>query len=237
MTADEQRIYSDEEFALILRNAAELSGRTDQPGFSPEGLTLAEMKSVAGQAGLDPTLVERAARMLAMRATASPFERLIGGPLRHEHDTRFHVKLNEDSAARVLSAVRFNTHFHSSDPGRSSPLGMIWKASGDGNVLSVVARPDADGTSVSVVIDRRGTFVLTGVLSAIAVFGALVVTTGVASVAPSLAPWAAFAGIGGTLAFARSFWASSTRKAHERIGAIIDTIGQTLAPSEQDTLR
>ena len=207
MTADDGRVYTDEEFA---------------PAAAATPLD-------AAQAGLDPALVERAARTLAMSTTASTFERLIGGPLRHEHDVHFRVKLNEDSAARVLSAVRLTAHFHSANPGHSGALGMMWKASGDGNVLSIVARPDADGTSVSVVIDRRGTFVLTGVLSAIAVFGALVVTTGVASVAPSLAPVAALAGIGGTIAFARSFWAASTRKARERIGNIIDTVGRTLA--------
>ncbi|MEQ1693060.1 MAG: hypothetical protein ABMA00_17355 [Gemmatimonas sp.] len=234
MTADEQRTYSSEEFALILREAAELSSRTDQPGSSTEGLTLAEMKSAAVQAGLDPAFVERAARKLAMRTTASTFERVIGGPLRHEHDARFRVKLNEDSAARVLSAVRLNTDFHSSNPGDSGALGMMWKASGDGNVLSVVARPDADGTSVSVVIDRRGTFVLTGVVTFIAMFAALVVTTGVNSAAPALAPWTALAGIGGAIASARSFWASSSRKAQERIGAIIGTIGQTLAQDESE---
>ena len=232
MTADEQRVYSDEEFALILRKAAELSSRTSRPGVSPEGLTLTEMKSAAAQAGLDPALVERAARMLAMRTTASMFERLIGGPLRHEHDAHFRVKLTEERAARVLSSLRFNTHFHSSDPGRSSDLGVSWSASGDGNVLHVVARPDADGTAVSVVIDRRGTFVLTGVVTALTAFAALVFATGVGSAAPALAPWAALAGIGGTFAFARRFWASSTRKVHERIGALIDAIGQTLAESE-----
>jgi hypothetical protein len=169
-----------------------------------------------------------------MRTTASPFERLIGGPLRHEHDAHFHVTLTADSAARVLSAVRFNPHFHSTDPGQSNDLGMIWKATGDANILKVVARPDADGTSVAVVIDRRGAFVLTGVLSAAAVFGALVVATGVASAAPSLAPWTALAGIGGTLAFARSVWVSSTARVRERIGVLIDTIGQTLAQSESE---
>ncbi len=234
MTADDQRIYSDEEFALILRKAAEVSSRADQPGFAREGLTLAEMRSAAEQAGIDPALVEGAARMLAVRTKASTFERLIGGPLRHERDARFRVKLHEDSAARVLSAVRLNTHYHSAHPGDASALGMMWKASGDGNVLSVVARPDAEGTSVSVVIDRRGTFVLTGAISVIAMFLSLVVATGVGSVAPSLIPWMPLAGIGGALAFARSFWASSSRKVQERIGAIIDTVGQALAENESE---
>ena len=52
--SDDQRVYSDEEFALILRTAAELASRAEQPGFSSNGLTLAEMKSAAAQAGLDP---------------------------------------------------------------------------------------------------------------------------------------------------------------------------------------
>src|SRR5262245_39891252 len=161
--ADDQRVYTDEEFARILRTAAELASRAERPRFSSNGLTLTEMKSAAAQAGLDPALVERAARLLVTRAAASPLERLMGGPLRHEHDARFSIKLDEHNAARLLSAVRINTDFHSSDPGHSSALGMTWKASGDGDVLSVTARPDAGGASVSVVIDRRGTFVLTGV--------------------------------------------------------------------------
>ena len=230
--AGDQRVYSDEEFALILRTAAKLASRAEQPGPSSNGLTLAEMKSAAAQAGLDPALVERAARLLGTRTTASPFERLIGGPLRHECDAHFPIRLDDERFARLLSAVRISTHFHSADPGHSSSLGMSWKASGDGDVLSVIARPDADGTSVSVVLDRRGTFVLTGVVSGIAAFASLVVATGVHSEAPSLAPWAVLAGIAGTMWLARSFWASSTRKARERIGVFMDTIAQTLARPE-----
>ena len=124
--ADDQRVYSEEEFALILRTAAELASRAEKPGFSSNGLTLTEMKSAAAQAGLDPALVERAARLLGTGSTASPLERLAGGPLRHEHDAQFPSKLDEDSAARLLSAVRINTHFHSSNPGHSSSAGMTW---------------------------------------------------------------------------------------------------------------
>jgi len=232
LAADDGRVYSDEEFALILRRAAELSSQSDHADSSPDGLTLAEMKSAAAQAGLDPALVEQAARTLALRTTTSPFERLTGGPLQHQHDVHFDVTLNEKSSARLLSAVRLTPHFHSPNAGHSDALGMMWKASGDGNVLSIVAKPDADGTSVMIVIDRRGTFVLTGLLSAIAVFGALVVATGVASVAPSLAPVVALTGIGGPLVFARRFWSASSRKARERINQIVDTVGRTLGQSE-----
>jgi hypothetical protein len=233
--SDDQRVYSDDEFALILRTAAELANRFEKPGRSSNGLTLTEMKSAAAQAGLDPALVERAARLLVTRATASPLEQLIGGPFRHEHDAHFSIKLDEHNAARLLSAVRINTDFHSSDPGHSSALGMTWNASGDGDVLSVAARPGAHGTSVSVVIDRRGTFVLTGVISSLAMFFAVLFA--VFALGPE-APWLGYAGlvagIGGVLAVARNFWASSTRKDRERIGVVMDAIGQTLSQPEPD---
>ena len=232
--ANDQRVYTDEEFALILRKAAELASRAEQPGFSSNGLTLSEMTSAAAQVGLDPALVERAARLLVTQASASPVERLIGGPFRHEHDARFPITLDEESAARLLSAVRISaTHFHSSNAGHSSSLGMTWDASGEGDVLSVVARPDAYGTSVSVAIDRRGTFVLTGVISSLAVLSAFLVGMGLHYVSPLLGVGATIAGVGGTLAAARGFWASSTRKARERIGVFMDAIGQTLVQPEK----
>jgi hypothetical protein len=34
--SSDQRVYSDEEFAVILRTAAELSGRVDNPAFRPK---------------------------------------------------------------------------------------------------------------------------------------------------------------------------------------------------------
>jgi len=226
--ADDQRVYSDEEFALILRTAAELATRTEQPGFSSNGLTLTEMKSAAAQVGVDPALVERAARLLGTRATASRLERLIGGALRHEHDARFAIKLDEGSAARLLSAVRINTHFHSSDAGHASALGMSWSASGAGDIIKVVARPDTDGTSVTVAVDRRGTFVLIGVLSALAmVFAVAFSVFALYPEAPALGYGGLIASIGGVLAVARAYWASSTKKTRERIGIFLDAIGQT----------
>src|SRR5687768_5088687 len=106
--SDDQRVYSDEQFALILRKAAELASGAQPSAPSQSGLTLTEMKAAASQVGFDPALVERAARLLAVGAAASPLERLIGGPLRHEHEARFPIKLDEHRAALLLSAVRIS---------------------------------------------------------------------------------------------------------------------------------
>lgn len=229
--SDDQRVYSDEEFALILRTAAELASRSEQPSLSSDGFTLAEMQSAAAQVGLDPALVEQAARLLVTRAAASPLERLVGGSFRHQHDARFAVTLDAHTADRLLSAVRINTDFHSADPGHASALGMTWNASGAGDVLSVVARPSADGTSVSVVIDRRGTFVLVGVVSSLAMFFAVLFSVfALYPEAPALGVGGLVVGIGGILAVARGYWTSSTRKVQARLGTVWDAIGQTIVP-------
>ena len=228
--ADDQRVYSDEEFALILRKAAEMASRVESPAASSGGLTLTEMKSAAAQAGLDPALVERAARLLAATATASPLERLTGGPLRHSHEVRFPIKLDEKSAALLLSAVRITaSQPGQQDVGHSSSIGMTWHDGGDAESLSITARPEVDATAVSVALDRRGTLAVVALSSGIAMFFAVLFGGSVYSEAPALGVGAGIAGVGGALAVARAYWKSSTRKVRERISAVMDTIEQTLS--------
>ena len=112
--SDDQRVYSDEEFALILRKATELA-RAEPRTPSSAGLTLTEMKAAAAQVGLDPALVERAARLLAARATASPLERLTGGPVRYDHEARFPIKLDESGVETDLGRSCF--HLGQRQPG------------------------------------------------------------------------------------------------------------------------
>ena len=234
--ADDQRVYSDEEFALILQKAAELANRVESPAASSAGLTLTEMKSAAAQAGLDPVLVERAARMLAATATASPLERLTGGPLRHTQDARFSIKLDENSAARLLSAVRITaSQAGSRDVGHSSAMGMTWHDGGEFESLSVTARPDEEGTAVSVGLDRRGTLGVVAMGSGVTMF--LAVLFGVFALypeAPALGVGGTIAGIGGVLAIARGYWASSTKKVRERMNIVMDSVAQTLSQADAE---
>jgi hypothetical protein len=227
--SDSQRVYSDEEFALILRKATELAGHVEPLGASSAGLTLAEMKAAAAQVGIDPDLVERAARVLAVTTTASMPERLIGGPLRHVHEARFSIELDESQAAKLLSAVRIaEGHAGGANAGHSSPQGMTWHSGGELEALAVTARPDKDGTHVTVVFDRRLTLVPTAAFSAFAVMCSVLAGMGLYEVAPALGVGATIAGTAGALAVARGYWAASTRAVRARIGAVMDTIGQTL---------
>jgi len=232
--ANDPRVYSDEEFALILRKATEMASSADSPVASSDGLTLAEMKSAAAQVGLDPALVERAARMLTTRASATPIERLIGGPLRHEHEARVPVTLDAKRAALLLSAVRISAGIAGgTDVGHSGSMGMTWHDGGELEALKVTARPEDDGTAASVVVDRRGTFAVVAVSSGIA----MLMTTLFAGSAlypenPALGYGGFIAGIGGVLAVARGYWASSSRRVQERMAAVMDIVGRTLSKVE-----
>ncbi len=165
---------------------------------------------------------------------ASPLERLIGGPLRHGHEARFPAKLDEHTAARLLSAVRIIAgQAGNRDAGHSSAVGMTWHDGGDAEALGVTARPVEDGTSVSVVLDRRGTLALVAVFSGLTMFfTVLFAASALYPEAPALGYAGLIAGIGGPLAAARAYWASSTRKVRERLNGVMDAIGETLAQPE-----
>jgi hypothetical protein len=227
--ANDQRIYTDEEFALILRTASEMANTADGPTSRTDGLTLHDMKSAAAQAGFDPALVERAARQLAASTPASLVERLLGGSLQHRQTIPLALTLDDETAAQLLSIVRLSAvPFRSTEPGHGSALGVQWDASGDGDVFSVLARPSAHGTSLSVAVDRRGTLALTGVVSLLAAIAALLAAGTIGDVSTALGIGAAIAGVGGTLATARAFWKSSTKKTREHMSAFLETVSQTL---------
>lgn len=229
--SDDRRVYSDEEFALILHQAAELANRAE-PGSSTSsgGLTLDEMKAVAAQVGVDPALVERAARMMVAKSTVSPFERFIGGALRHKDIARFPVKLDEQSAARLLSAVRISGGVAGSqDVGHSSSMGMTWHDGGSTESLGVSARADEDATEVSLVLDRRGTLVLVATFSGFAIILAtLFAGSALYQTSHALGYAGLIGGVGGVLAAARAYWASSTRRARERIEVTMEAINKLL---------
>ena len=96
--------------------------------------------------------------------------------------------------------------------------------------LSITARPEGDGTSVSVALDRRGTLAMVALGSGMAMFfSTLFGVFALYPESPALGVGGIIAGIGGALAVARGYWASSTRKVQERISEVMDTIGQTLS--------
>lgn len=235
MTSDDERVYSDEEFSLILRKATELASRAESTAASESGLTLAEMKAAAAQVGFDPELIERAARLVGTSAPESALDRLIGGPLRHAHTMRFPVVLSESRAAELFSTVRINASLAGNhDTGHFGSMGMTWHDGGEAEALNVTAHPTDDSTTVSVVLDRRVTLGLVVVSAGVAMFFAVLFAgSALYPESAELGAAGAVIGIGGPLAIARSYWAASTRRVRERLSIVIDAIGQTFSKPDE----
>jgi hypothetical protein len=78
------RHYDDDEVAAIFRAAAEGAEQSEQralPGRSAEGLTLADLQSIAREVGIAPDAVERAALSLDRPRAEPVSRRLLGLPI------------------------------------------------------------------------------------------------------------------------------------------------------------
>lgn len=135
-----ERRFSDEEVALILREASEVrdGGRRGE-----DGLSLTQLKEIAAEVGLDPAQVEAAAhRLVHHRAGARvPF---FGTPVTPEFEREIPGELSAEDVAELVTTIRKVL-------GRrgvtSTELGTFeWKASDPmgGRYVSVRAK---DGTT------------------------------------------------------------------------------------------
>jgi len=89
-----------------------------------------------------------------------------------------------------------------------------------------------------VALDRRGTLALVATASGLATFfTVLFAGSALYPEAPALGIGAGIAGVGGAIAAARAYWASSTRKVRERISAVMDAVGETLGQSDPISAR
>jgi len=190
------------------------------------GLTLEEMKSAAAEAGFDPELVERAAALVPHGASESVLERLIGGPLRVEQAISFPKELDEDAAVRLLSAVRSEAGRRGT--GESSAVGMSWHSESEMDVVLVNAHAEANSTRVVASIDRHTGLLLTALGAAGGILASFLAAIGVAG-ETTISPYLVLgSGIAGSLALARAFWATSTRRVRKELDILIRTIDRSL---------
>jgi hypothetical protein len=213
------RLYTDDEVALILREAAQSADTPAGLRAGTSGLSLEQIKAAAAEAGLDPSDVERATLRLAQREPPSFLERVLGGPRRHRDAIHLPVAMNEKTSTRLLSAVRAAAEVPGE--GRADASGFAWNASLGG--LSVTAHEDAQGTRVQVIVERGPMFFQTMFWSQ-----AVIVMLFWAAVDNGLAELLVAATLAiCTVAAARAYWKSSTRRVRERIAALLEAVRES----------
>jgi hypothetical protein len=227
MANEDERIYNDKEFALILSRATELSESADSALRRRTGLSLDEIKAIATEAGFKPASIERAARQLPLDAGASAAERALGGPLKHERTAHLAVPLTEERAAHLLAIVRAALDQHG--VGDASAGGMSWNSAGDGSQIFVTAHHEKEGTRVRVALNRQETLALTGFLSVTAGLIVPFIAAAALGYESNAVNATIFAGgLGGSLATARAFWSYTSERCRRRANELIDLVAGAL---------
>ena len=235
--------YSEEEFALILRKASEIqvAGGSQSGKAATGGLTLEEIRSIAGEAGIDPEAVTRAASIigaLEWEEKSGLAAAIFGGPDKYHLDCEIPGSLPSEEMGRILEEIRRAAEHQ----GEASEVlgGVEWKTVGELSAINVNISPRGDSTSVQIVGNRgpaggitfifpmMGSAVLVGILGAsfepTSALGIISLVTGT---------------LGAGFLTARTIWSTSSRKFRKRLTRMMDTVSRavertTLPPGSED---
>ncbi len=224
-----ERRFSDEEVALILRRATEAAGPAGRG--AGDGLTLAELRAIGAEAGIDPEAITRAARQVVARP---PEERnlLLGAPVTRQLEEVIPGRVDPDGLADAVLAIRRVM-------GRQGVVtteldGVHWKARDTMGGRYVSIRPVGGRTMVRALGNYRdGAFVHFMAGGTMTGMGALVVlkTTGLLAalglgVAPILAAAAYLP--------ARWLWRRRARREQAHLEATLQEVVRTLEARAAD---
>jgi len=231
---DEQkkRRYSEEEFALILRKASEIQVSEGGPAGGVGdggGLTLEEIRSIATEAGIDPGAVTRAASILgalAWEERAGLAVKIFGGPEKFHLGCEIPGRLPPEEMGRIVEEIRRAAEHQ----GEASEVlgGVEWKTVGELSAINVNISPRGDSTSIQIVGNRGPAAGVTFIFP-MAASAALVGALGAAFDSDTAVGIISL--IGGTLGsgflFARTVWASGTKKFRKRLTHLMDAVSRS----------
>lgn len=222
-TNDERR-YSDEEFALILRTASEVQAGPD-PAPPRQGLTLSEIQEIAAEVGIDPDRVSKAAALLPS-ATGEGLSRLVGGHPRHRLEHTVKGGVPTAALGRVIDLAR--REMDTQGETREVLGGLEWKGGTSTTSVTVSVTPREGETVLQASTDRSET--MAGIFAGVTlpVGGIIGVTLGKLVFGESDAGIAAalISGMTPALIFARAIWKRSTRHWRERLFHLMDAMAR-----------
>ena len=220
--ADHRKVYSEDDFAIILAKAAELSPESSSQDTPPGSLSLAEMKSIASEVGLDPDLIERAAHLVPAVRRPTLVSRLFGGPLSSSVDLLIPVQLTQEGAQQLLSLARAT--LLTRGEGEATSTGMSFSSFEGWQKVFISAHLDGASTRIRVVVDNRSRLVMPIVLAPVLLVIAMNFAVGGTGPndPPTLLPVLVLGG--GIATIAGWLWRSVRKAVHRTLGTLDDLV-------------
>ena len=223
--SEEDRRYSESEFALILRRAFEIEERRTG-GELRDGLTLQDIRAVASEMGLHPASVERAAALLPAAAEGT-LARVFGGPSLYQMEYTATGEISKVGLPRVVDAIRRVTGHQGNV---TEVLGSLeWQTVAEVSQIHVTVSPREGQTAVRVLANRGSTGVLTylgpglaGFLS-IAIIGAITEPTTVVGITSLMGGC-----LGGAFLISRTIFKSTTKRFRSKLRDLMDATSRAV---------
>ena len=220
--ADHRKVYSEDDFAIILAKAAELSPESSSHDTPPHSLSLAEMKSIASEVGLDPELIERAAHLVPAARRQTVLGRLFGGPLSSSVELLIPVPLTQEGAQQLLSLARAT--LLTRGKGEATSTGMFFSSLEGWQKVFISANHDGASTLIRIVVDNRRRLVIPILLGPALLVIAMAFA--VANTGPSdpSTPLPVIVLVGGIATIAGWLWTSVRKAVHRTLGTLDDLV-------------
>ena len=160
------RRYTDREVRLILKSAVELQQRASDDEEPSGGMSLAQLEQVAGEAGIDPSVLRQAAAALDADLPPEGGNRFLGAATEIVVERIVDAPLDEADFERLLAAIRAQTRHL----GESSTVGRLfgWRGVVDGAKAEASVMPAGGRAQVRVRIEldevALGHFMVKGTL-------------------------------------------------------------------------
>lgn len=219
-----ERRFDDEEFALILRRAAELQERPQGRG---RGYTLAEIEQIAREAGIAPTHIRTAAATLARGGgRTGVLTALAGGAYRFRYEHRLPTELSDADRGAIVDAAR--VELEAQGEARAVLDTIEWTKKDDlGSVFVTVTRRDGE-TLLRAGADRKAA---AGLLVGLVPFGGAIAGT-IATAALGLGPGIQAAaliggGTAGSYLLARLAWTRISATWEKRLSRLMARLTAT----------
>ena len=237
------RRYDEAEVSLILQKAAEMQMRTHERAdgtAGARGMSLAELESIAAEAGLSPEHVRRAATQLATPPRRSLSQALLGAPVRVSVEREVEGELPASALEQVANVLR--RHAGSARPGQLSVVGrtLMWTLDKAADSVSVSVSPHRGRTIIQV--DHRlvdfatGTFVASGTGGVLASGAGVALLADAAAMSPPLALAITAVGVGASYLLGRGIvrWKARTtdHELHELAEVVAECVREAIDAGE-----